>query len=95
MTFGLVVAVCSLVIGSGLVLSWVAARRPTLDARLAPYVRPVDGRAWIEHTSGSRFTVGRLAAPVVRDVAKVLERWGSSSTDVGARLRRAGSELTV
>lgn len=95
MTLAMWGAVLCLVVGAGLVMSWILARRPTLDARLAPYVRPVDGRTWVDHTSGSRFVVTRLVAPVVRDAGKMLERWGSSSADVSARLRRAGSELSV
>jgi len=95
MTLAMWGAVLCLVVGAGLVMSWILARRPTLDARLAPYVRPVDGRTWVDHTSGSRFVVTRLVAPVVRDAGKMLERWGSSSADVSARLRRAGSGLSV
>lgn len=81
--------------GLVLVASWAAARRPSLDARLAPYERPADGTAWLDHGVGPRLAVVRLVAPVVRDVGRVLERWGSSATDVRARLERCGSPLTV
>lgn len=80
--------------GMALIGAWVRARQPSLDARIAPYVRPADGAAWVTHR-GPRSTVARLVAPVVRDAARLLERWGSSSADVRARLERAGSALTV
>jgi tight adherence protein C len=85
----------ALIVGLALVWSWVAARRPSLDARLAPYVRPADGREWVEHPVGPRFVPARLLAPAVRDLGRLLERWGSSATDVRARLDRSGSGLTV
>jgi len=86
-----------LALGGGLALvwSWLGARQPSLDSRLAPYVRPADGRTWADHTAGPRTAPLRLLAPVVRDAARVLERWGSSSADVRARLERAGSASTV
>ncbi len=84
-----------LAVGMALILAWLADRRPSLDARIAPYVRPADGSAWVAHNAGPRFAPARLAAPVVRDVGRVLERWGSSAADVRSRLDRAGSTLTV
>lgn len=92
----LVVLVCAaLTAGVALITAWAIDRRPTLDSRIAPYVRPADGRAWVDHTAGPRFAPARLAAPVVRDVSRVLERWGSSAADVRSRLERSGSPLTV
>ena len=88
-------AAASAAAGICLVTAWFRARTPSLDARLAPYVRPADGRDWVAHSAGSRFAVTRLAAPVVRDVGRVLEKWGSSAADVTSRLERAGSPLTV
>jgi len=82
-------------VGMALVWAWVGARRPGLDSRLAPYVRPVDGRSWAEHPARSRPAVVRLMAPVIRDAGRVLERWGSSSADVRARLERAGAPVSV
>ena len=82
MTALLVLACATLAIGMALVISWAAARRPSLDARIARYVRPADGGAWVTHASGPRFAPARLAAPVVRDLGRVLERWGSSAADV-------------
>ena len=81
--------------GIALILAWSADRRPSLDTRLAPYVRPADGRAWAAHNAGPRFAPARLAAPIVRDLGRVLERWGSSAADVRSRLERAGSPLSV
>jgi len=37
----------------------------------------------------------RLLAPVIRDFARVLERWGSSAADVRARLERSGAGVTL
>ena len=85
----------SAALGIALVTAWFRARTPSLDARLAPYVRPADGRSWVAHNDGSRYAFARLATPVVRDVGKVLERWGSSAADVTSRLDRAGSPLTL
>jgi len=87
-------AAATLAIGMALVGSWLRARRPSLDARLAPYVRPAEGAAWVAH-QGPRSTVLRLVAPVLRDAGRVLERWGSPALDVRARLERAGSGLGV
>ena len=81
--------------GMALVLSWSAARRPSLDSRLAPYVRPADGSAWTAHGAGPRLAIARLGAALVRDAGRMLERWGSSALDVRARLERSGSALTV
>jgi len=81
--------------GIGLVWSWIAARQPSLDARLAPYVRPADGREWVGHEPGPRFAPARLLAPVFRDAGRLLERWGSSAADVRLRLERSGSPLSV
>jgi tight adherence protein C len=94
MTMGWIAATV-LATGMALVMSWFMARQPSLDARLAPYVRPADGRAWIDHSSGPRFAPARLLAPVVRDAGRVLERWGSTAIDVRARLDRSGSVLSL
>jgi len=90
-----ILSALTLATGMGLILSWFGSRRPSLDARLAPYVRPADGSAWVGHDAPRGFAPARLMAPVVRDVGKVLERWGSSATDVRMRLERAGSISTV
>jgi tight adherence protein C len=95
MTALLVLACAALAVGIALVVSWAAARRPSLDARMARYVRPADGGAWVTHTASPRFAPARLAAPVIRDLGRVLERWGSSAADVQSRLDRSGSPLGV
>ncbi len=95
MTALTVFACVAMAIGIGLILAWDADRQPSLDSRIAPYVRPADGRAWVAHNAGPRFAPARLAAPVVRDVGRVLERWGSSAADVRSRLERSGSPLTL
>ena len=95
MTALAVLSAAALAAGLALVWSWLSARRPTLDARLAPYVRPSDGREWAVLSTGPKFVPARLFAPVVRDAARLLERWGSSAADVRSRLDRSGSHLTV
>ena len=42
-------AALPLATGIALVYGWALARRPSLDARLAPYVRPADGAAWADY----------------------------------------------
>jgi len=95
MTAVAVFACVLLATGIGLLLSWMGSRRPSLDARLAPYVRPADGAAWVVDNARRGFAPARLLAPVIRDAGKVLERWGSSAADVRVRLERAGSKNTV
>jgi tight adherence protein C len=40
-------------------------------------------------------TLERLITPVVRDGSRWIERWGSPSQELAARLRRAGADITV
>ena len=86
--------------GVGLWLMWwrLAARRPTLDARLAPYLRPRGGasrllRAPVVHTPFP--TLERLLAPVMRDAVGIVERLSSPTADLERRLVRAGRTETV
>lgn len=82
-------------LGAGAALLLAAhlrARRPSLDRRLAPYLRP-SGAA-----SGPRTpvpTLERLLAPVMRDAARLTERLGSPTAEVSRRLARAGSDQSV
>lgn len=86
-------------LGFGLVLvsAWARARKPTLAARVAPYVRAADA----EEISGAHGTVTpfptleRLLAPVLRDGVRAVERWGSPTAELRLRLTRAGSATTV
>lgn len=85
-------------LGLALILWWVGARRPTLAARVAPHVRASvadELRRGAPEPVTPFPTLERLLAPVMRDAARWLERWGSSAHDTSARLLRAGSRLTV
>jgi len=84
-------------VGLSLVWAWVTARRPSLDARLAPYVRgPVAHEVHRGDAALTPFpTLERIFGPLMRDGVMVIERWGSSASVVTARLLRAGSPLTV
>jgi len=86
--------------GIGLwLIAWrLAARRPRLDERLAPYLRtPVATsgllRAPVAHTPFP--TVERLLAPVMADAVRLVERIGSPTADLQTRLTRAGRSTTV
>lgn len=84
--------------GAWLAVWRLGARRPRLDERLAPYLRtPV-------RTSGllrspvvtSPFpTLERLLAPVMHDAVRLVERIGSPTSDLQARLARSGRDETV
>ncbi|WP_084106094.1 type II secretion system F family protein [Demequina sp. NBRC 110056] len=80
-------------LGASLILAWWRARRPTLEARVAPFVRSsVSSEVAARDATVTPFpTLERLIAPVARDLARVLERWGVTATDVQRRLTRAGS----
>ncbi|HWS59054.1 MAG TPA: type II secretion system F family protein, partial [Actinotalea sp.] len=85
-------------LGLWLVVAGLAARRPRLDDRLAPYLRPpvrTSGllRTPVTHTPFP--TVERLLAPVMADAVRLVERVGSPSADLQTRLVRAGRASTV
>ena len=82
-------------VGAALIVSWFGSRTPTLEARVAPFVRSTlaDDARRRETTVTPLPTVERLVAPVVRDAARLFERWGMQS-DLQRRLRRAGSTTT-
>lgn len=83
--------------GGVLVLAWFGARRTTLEARVAPFVRTslADDLRRRDATVTPLPAIERLLAPVVRDVGRFLGRWGSPAADVTRRLRRAGSPLSL
>lgn len=89
MTPAVVGALLGLVAGSGawLVAARLAARRPSLDDRLAPYLRAAAG----DPTAGDVGVIERLLAPVMRDAVRLVARLGSPAADVEHRLARAGS----
>ena len=88
---------CGLAFAAGVasVALWLAARAPRLIARVGPRLGPsgyASGRvgprsAW----TGPAGVFSRR----LRDGARLAERWGPSADDLSARLRRAGSSLTV
>lgn len=80
--------------GGLLVAGRLAARRPRLDDRLAPYLRPSPPGG----AGGARTPLGtleRLLAPVMQDAVRLVERVGSPATDVQRRLVRAGRDDTL
>ncbi|MDQ1628932.1 MAG: tight adherence protein [Actinomycetota bacterium] len=87
--------------GSGLVLSvsrLPAMRRPTLDDRLAPYLR--DSARPSRLLAGRRTvtpfpTLERLVAPLLSDAVGVLERVLGGTASVRRRLDQAGRGMTV
>ncbi|MBK5307500.1 MAG: type II secretion system F family protein [Frankiaceae bacterium] len=74
------------------------ARRPTLDARLAPYLRdaPRPSRLLARVDTLTPFpTLERLLRPVLGDLTKVVDRWVGGVGGVRRRLDQLGTELTL
>lgn len=94
-------ALAGLLLGLGgwlLVAAWRARRRPTLDQRLAPYLRLPAGTSGLLDGPAVRSpfpVLERLLAPVMHDAVRLVERLGSSGTEVQSRLVRAGRTSTV
>lgn len=85
-------------LGMLLVVAWFRARRITLQARLAPALRPRDATSGLlrEQAVRSPFpVVERLLAPWLSDLAHWFERLGSPRAEVRRRLDRAGSTESV
>lgn len=81
--------------GMGLwLVAWrLAARRPRLDDRLAPYLRlpPTASRLLRAPVVHSPFpTLERLLSPVMQDAIGVVARLGSPTVELQRRLLRAG-----
>jgi tight adherence protein C len=73
-------------------------RKPTLDARLAPYLRdaPRPSRLLAERPALTPFpTFERLLGPFLGDLMRGVERWVGGLTSVRRRLEQAGGETTV
>ncbi|WP_061960702.1 type II secretion system F family protein [Demequina flava] len=83
--------------GAWLLYLWHRARRATLHARIAPFVRAglADEIRMRAVTVTPWPTLERILAPAVRDGSRFLARWGSPATQVRQRLRRAGARTTV
>ncbi|WP_125774134.1 type II secretion system F family protein [Antribacter gilvus] len=75
-----------------LVLAGLDARRPRLDARLAPYLRPRDATSALLRAD---VRVASWSGPVTAAVLRTLERFGSPRDQVRRRLDRAGSRESV
>jgi tight adherence protein C len=84
-------------LGLALLVAFWYARIPRLADRIAPHVRASATeelrRANVPTTPFP--TIERLLAPVIRDGVRWVERWGSPTQDLRARLVRAGSDVTV
>ncbi|HEY9375867.1 MAG TPA: type II secretion system F family protein [Jiangellaceae bacterium] len=97
-------ALLGLAVGGGLVLTWSRLpfrRRPTLEARLAPYVGDLSGEAarrrYLDdaHTVTPFPTLERLLRPYLSNGADLLERILGGGTSVRRRLDQSGSALTL
>ena len=94
-------AVLGLAAGGGLwltVVSVPAARRPGLDARLAPYLRdsPRASRMLSAPQSLTPFpTLERVLRPVLGDLVAAVERWVGGLTSVRRRLDQLGGTTSV
>lgn len=97
MTPTLVLLGLALGMGMALIAAWWWARTPRLVDRIAPHVRAsaADEMRLRAEPITPFPTLERLIAPVVRDGARWLERWGSPSQDLKVRLQRAGMDMTV
>lgn len=98
---GLAGAALGALAGSGALLAAAGtpwARRPTLDDRLAPYLRdaPRPSRLLAQDTTLTPFpTVERLLRPFLRDAARLVERWLGGSAGVRRRLDQLGTGTTL
>jgi tight adherence protein C len=90
-----------LLAGVGLVTAlWrvPAFRRPTLDDRLAPYLRDAPRRSRLLESQRMLTpfpTLERLLAPAIRDAARVIERVLGGSASIRRRLEMAGRGMTL
>jgi tight adherence protein C len=73
-------------------------RRPRLNDRLAPYLRdaPRPSRLLIDGRTVTPFpTIERLLGPVLRDLARRIDRGIGGTTSVRRRLDQTGRDMTV
>jgi tight adherence protein C len=74
------------------------ARRPSLDDRLAPYLRDTPRPSRLLGGSGALTpfpTLERLIRPVLGDAAAFVERWVGGIASVRRRLEQLGGHMTV
>ncbi len=94
-------SVLGAVAGAGLLLAaggLPAARRPSLDDRLGPYLRdtPRPSRLLAQAGSLTPFpTLERLLRPVLDDGVRFLERWVGGLASVRRRLEQLGGQTSV
>lgn len=91
-------ALVGLLLGAGCLLlaAHRAARRPSLDRRLAPYLRPQRTQsALLDAPATPLAGLGRLAAPFLADAARRVARLGSPTAELRRRLARAGRTESV
>ncbi|MCW2614295.1 MAG: Type secretion system domain protein [Frankiales bacterium] len=87
--------------GSGLLLAasgLPAARRPSLDDRLGPYLRDTPRPSRLLSQSGSLTpfpTLERVLRPVLADGVRLLERWVGGLASVRRRLEQLGGDTSV
>jgi len=75
-----------------------AARRPTLDDRLGPYLRDTPRPSRLLGQTGALTpfpTAERLLRPVLGDAVRLLERWVGGLASVRRRLEQLGGTTTV
>lgn len=75
-----------------------AARRPTLDDRLGPYLRDTPRPSRLLGQTGALTpfpTAERLLRPVLSDAVRLLERWVGGVASVRRRLEQLGGTTTV
>ena len=85
-------------LGLLLVMGHVRARRVTLDARLAPYLRPARTTSALlvdDAVQSPLAAVQRLLQPWMADGVRLVERFGAPADIVRSRLVRAGRMTTV
>ncbi|HVE62505.1 MAG TPA: type II secretion system F family protein [Mycobacteriales bacterium] len=90
-----------LLAGSGMWLALVYSppmRQPTLDDRLAPYLRDAPRPSRLLATSDTLTpfpTLERILGPVLGDLSRFLDRWLGGVVSVRRRLVQAGRGMTV
>ena len=87
--------------GGGLLLAATgtpAARRPSLDDRLAPYLRDAPRPSRLLSSTGALTpfpTFERLLRPFLTDAVRFVERWVGGVAGVRRRLEQLGGQMTL
>lgn len=102
MTWLLMGATLGAALGVGLVMTssrLLSSRRPSLESRVAPYIRdvPTAAPAWTPVVASDRpsSALAALMRPLIEHAAERLERILGGRESIARRLQRAGSSLTV